>query len=153
MKIQFTKRDTADTLSMDGNVLTQNGVEYDLENVPEYIAEDGTTAPAVYKDSDGMVHILTTVDADRFFLAMGGKFKDADGTERTYHNYMIYHDADLNGDIDIEELKSFVDVFNMSSEDRREFHRNKFAEFSGGKRLSQLSDAKRIEWLMKGVEK
>lgn len=108
-----------------------------------------------YKDSDGLIHIVIRVDSDRFFLAMGGKFKDSEGIEQTYHNYLLYHDADLNGDISGDELAGFIRCYNLPESERRAEHLKVWDSFTkkSGTRLSQLSPEKRIEWLMRGVKK
>lgn len=154
MKLHFQKS-TADTLSISKSILTQNGIKTDLDKVAVFDGEG--TQPDIYKDSDGMIHILIHVDNDRFFMAMGGKFKvkeDDEMVEYTYHNYLLYHDADLNGDISLEELTDFIRCYNLPEEERRAEHRAVWEDFAGkGVRLSQLSPEKRIEWLMRGVKK
>lgn len=155
MKLHFQKSSAAE-LSISKSILTQNGVKTDLDNVAVFEQnEEGTlTQPNIYKDSDGMVHILIRVDNDRFFMAMGGKFKDLEGQEHPYHNYLLYHDADLNGDISLEELADFIRCYNLPEEGRRAEHRAVWEAFAGkGVRLSQLPPEKRIEWLMRGVKK
>ena len=160
MKLQFQKLPKgvqADTLSISKSILTQNEIETDLDTVAVFEQdEEGTlTQPDIYKDSDGMIHILIRVDNDRFFMAMGGKFKDLEGVEYTYHNYLLYHDADLNGDIDAVELADFIGCYNATEEERSAEHKAVWDAFTGkpGTRLSQLTPEKRVEWLMRGVPK
>lgn len=164
MKIQFTNNGL-DTLSISDSILTQNGTEWDLDNLSVFTQneENPTTPPKWYKNSDGMIH--GTISVGSAFLISGNKFKDADGKEQICHNHILYFDKDLNGDISVEELTTFINFINDPEEDQRAFigQRNiellgedKFNEYgfdldTGRMSLKALSESDRIDFLMHGV--
>ena len=58
---------------------------------------------------NGIKHIKIYVDNQHFFLFVN-------------NNYLLFHDKDLNGDIDLTELAGLIDCYNLPEEDRRKEH-------------------------------
>jgi hypothetical protein len=156
MKLHFQKS-TADTLSISKSILTQNGIKTDLSKVEVFQQDekDSLEQPDIYKDSSGMVNVLLHVDPERFFFSQGGKFKDLDGVEYTYNNYMIFHGVDIHGDISIEQFTDYVTCYNKSTEDRTAEHDQVKldAGWPKGVLQSKLDPAFKVAWLMRGVKK
>lgn len=111
MKLHFQKTNTADKLSISKSILTQNGVETDLDNVTVFEQnEEGTlTQPDIYKDADDILHIIIRIDTDRQFMVIND-------------NLMKFYDIDKNGDISIDEFARFIEYYNKSEDDRRAYH-------------------------------
>jgi len=131
MKIQAVKsqKNKSDTLELNGNELTINNTIFDLTNLHQYPTEKNADIQTFietercYKDQNGIDIIQLKVDQQHFFLFVN-------------NNYLLFHDKDLNGELDLSELCCFVDCYNLSEEDRLKNHRktiDKYEKKSGKK--------------------
>lgn len=116
MKIQaiLSQTNKSDILKLNGNILEINGKDYDLDNLESpSIEEDADNTQffidnQCYKDLSGE-HIKIYVDNKHFFLFIND-------------NYLLFHDKDLNGEIDLSELADLINCYNLSEENRKIEH-------------------------------
>lgn len=112
MKIQTQLKDKKDDLKLDGNILSINGEDYDLQNLPSYIDpidEIEQEQPRLYQKNDD-IYGLFYIDFDVQFMFIN-------------NNTMLFYDIDMDGDLSIDEVKVLVEHWNMSPEERREAHK------------------------------
>lgn len=126
MKIKRAMRETADTLSIDGSVLTINGVKYNLENIEpeESVLEKSDLSDEekyeTFPDQEnkrvmnrnGEISILLFYDKPRRFMFVNG-------------NLLRFYDVDDSGDISIDELSRIVEYWNKTEKERTEYHKTK----------------------------
>jgi len=125
MKIQAIKSQTnkSDILELKGTELTINGTIYDLNNLQPYPTEENADIPGFietercYTDANGIDQINIKVSQEHSFLFVNS-------------NYLLFHDKDLNGELDLNELKGLIDCYNLSEQDRRKEHLEYKATFS-----------------------
>ena len=122
MKIQAIKsqENKSDTLEFIGNVLKINGKDYDLENLPSPVQPTEETPEPdntqfyldnqCYTDLQGIDQLKIYVSHEHFFLFVN-------------NNYLLFHDKDLNGEIDMTELGELIDTYNLTEPARRAVHR------------------------------
>lgn len=114
LKLHTPLSAAADELTYTDGILAINGVDYDLSalNTPPEPDEEGNTAEftdLVWVDASGLKHAKISVDFERQFLFLGD-------------NPQKFYDWDNNGVLDEEtELPAFVEVWNQTEEQRREF--------------------------------
>lgn len=121
MKLNKIIGKTASKLSLSGNILTVDSVDYDLDNlnqIPSVILDDEgnctndeeieSFTESVYIAKDGETKVLKiAVDTDRQFLLING-------------NASKFYDWNDDGTIDEEtELPDFVEIWNQTEEERR----------------------------------
>lgn len=124
MKIQAIKsqENKSDILQLNGTELNINGTIFPIDNLPEYPTDENADTQAFFEanqcySQNGTDHIKIYVDQQHFFLFVN-------------NNYLLFHDKDLNGEIDIDELKGLIDCMNLSEEDRRKEHGEYRSTFS-----------------------
>lgn len=128
MKIQaiLSQTNKSDILKLNGTVLKINGKDYDLYKLNSPSTEDEADNTQFFidnqcfVDSDGIGHLKIYVDNKHFFLFIN-------------NNYLLFHDKDLNGDIDLNELRGLIDCYNLSEDDRKKEHLEYKVTFSPGK--------------------
>lgn len=140
IKIQSTITKTGDTLSITDESITINGSEHLKDNLYIKTGEEGEVLPPIYLDGEDIV-FNHNVDKTRkhvtFVCRLG--------------NDKRFFDKDLNSLIDWDELKDYVDFYNMSDEDQKKLLvsiRDSYLEDKISKGLT-LSEAKK-EWVEKG---
>jgi len=124
MKIQatFNKNDISDELSINGNELTINGLTMPLDNLSRYPTEENADIPVfleanpAYTDAQGNDILQLHVAMNRNFLFVN-------------NNYLTFHDKNMNGEFELEELTEFIEFYNMDNNDRIEGHRQIYVEF------------------------
>lgn len=128
MKIKAIKsqENKSDILELNGNIFKINGKDYDLDNLllPE-VGTDENPKPdntQFFIDNqcyieNGITQLKIYVDNQHFFLFVN-------------NNYLLFHDKDLNGEIDLTELADLITCYNLSEEDRRKEHLEYKATFT-----------------------
>ena len=116
MKIQAIKsqKNVSDILELNGNNLTINGKDYDLDNLLSPSIEEDADNTQFFIDNqcyleNGFKQVKIYVDNQHFFMFVN-------------NNAILFYDKDLNGDIDLTELKDLIDTYNMTEENRRKKH-------------------------------
>jgi len=116
---QKSSQNISDKLSLSGNILTINGKDYDLDSlltVPEATEDNQDAIIAFYAenkcyiDNAGITQLKIAVDNAHFFLFIN-------------NNYLLFHDKDLNGEIDLTELEDLIRCYNQTEEERRAEHK------------------------------
>lgn len=139
MKIQTQLQKTADTIELNGSILTINGKDYDLDNALP-LAEIGKTESGepilespenqrIYKQGDDTI-IFLNVDVELQFLSIN-------------YNLMRFFDIDSNNVIDLDELAIFVDHWSKTESDRREIRNDIMERF--------LKTGTKEDWKKKGI--
>lgn len=109
MKIQTQLNKIADEISLSGNNLIINGDNYDLDNVQELPENESPENQRVYLSGEDTI-IFLKIDVKRQFMFING-------------NDLKFYDVDCNGILDVNELKTIVDHWNMSEAERRTAHK------------------------------
>lgn len=124
MKIQAIKSQTnkSDTLEKNGNILKINGKDYDLDNLLSPSTEEDADNTQFYIDNpcyveNGVDQLKIHVSQEHFFLFVN-------------NNYLLFHDKDLNGEIDMQELAGLIDTYNLTENERRAVHKSYRDTFS-----------------------
>jgi len=114
-----------DDFSISGNIITINDTDYDLENpqVLQEIGKDEEDNPIlesyenqrVYLEND-ICYVRLIVDFLQFHLFANS-------------GYLIFHDKDSNGELDLLEYMNFLGCLLNSDSERREEHRQVITEF------------------------
>lgn len=116
MKIQGIKlrENKSDILELNGNILKINGKNYNLDNLLSPSVEEDADNTQFFIDNqcyieNGAKHIKIYVDQQHFFLFVN-------------NNYLLFHDKDLNDEIDLSELGGLINCYNLSEKDRVKEH-------------------------------
>jgi len=156
IKATFNKNDISDKLSIDGNELTitrednqsrtfdiENLKPQDNENKPEKLEiiqgmpDNPTEEEVAIRDEeilqfdlDHQCYIENGVNYMNLSVAMNRNFLFMN------NNYLTFHDKNMNGEFELEELTEFIAFYNMDNADRIEGHRQIYVEFC----LKSVSD-------------
>ena len=125
MKITAIKSQTnkSDILELKGNELTINKLTVLLDDLPKYPVEENADIQAFldanqcYTDLQGVIQLKIYVSQEHFFLFVN-------------NNYLLFHDTDLNGEIDIDELADLIRCYNLTEEKRKAEHKKYRDSFS-----------------------
>jgi len=124
MKIKptFNKNQISDELSINGNVLKVNGKDFDTENLLSPSTEENADNTQFFIDNpcyieNDIKHLKIYVDSKHWFLFIN-------------NNYLLFHDKDLNGEIDLDELKGLIDCYNLPEADRVKEHKDYIKTFT-----------------------
>ena len=124
MKIQAIKsqENKSDILELNGNILKLNDKDYDLDNLSSPSIEENVDNTQFFIDNqcyleNGIEHIKINVDQQHFFLFVN-------------NNYLLFHDKDLNGEIDVSELSDLIRCYNLSEKNRVKEHKDYIKTFT-----------------------